>query len=471
MPHQSNIRQFRTPSWKVVGLVSAPLMAVPMLATGTAHAAPIVASPTVPAPPRPSVTLPTEVDIAPSYQQQTTCDPTAKPGAVAFGQMLNAHYGNRIVHISRNCNSGVTEHSEGRALDWMISAYDAQQRAIADSIVQWLSADDANGNPGAMARRFGINYIIWNRKMWRAYAPERGWATYTGSHPHDDHIHISFTWDGAYKRTSWWTGVALKSVTIGGGEVGAPPPAEIPVLTSTGYHVLRRGSTGDEVRILQQGLKIGVDGSFGPGTEQAVRAFQTQHRLTADGVVGPQAWTKLIELGLVPARTATTPTPAPPPATVHPLEQYSTLTLRRGSSGAAVAALQRALSLTADGSFGPGTEQGVRAFQQSKSLTSDGVVIPNVWNALMGRDYVKTGEPTPAPPPATVHPLEQYSTLTLRRGSSGAAVAALQRALSLTADGSFGPATEARVREYQQRHDLEVNGIVSTEVWNTLMGR
>ncbi|HHU09609.1 MAG TPA: peptidoglycan-binding protein, partial [Intrasporangiaceae bacterium] len=377
--------------------------------------------------------LPVEVDVAPSYQQQTTCDPTAKPGAVAFGQLLNAHYGTRVTHISRNCNNGVTEHSEGRALDWMISAYDAQQRAIADSIVQWLSADDANGNPGAMARRFGINYIIWNRKMWRAYAPERGWATYTGSHPHDDHIHISFTWDGAYKRTSWWTGVALRTVTVDGGATGAPAPHTVPILTSTGYHVLRRGSLGEEVRLLQQALKIGVDGSFGPGTEQAVRAFQTQHKLTVDGAVGSQSWTKLIELGLVPARSASAPAPAAPPAAAHPLEQYSTLTLRRGSTGAAVAALQRALSLTADGSFGPGTEQGVRAFQQSKSLTSDGVVIPNVWNALMGRSYFKTGESAPAAPPAAAHPLEQYSTLTLRRGSTGAAVAALQRALSLTA--------------------------------------
>jgi len=65
--------------------------------------------------------------------------------------------------------------------------------------------------------------------------------------------------------------------------------------------VLRRGSTGDAVRGLQKGLlKFGgsgsstdpgpADGSFGPRTEAAVKAYQAQHALPADGVVGPRSW-------------------------------------------------------------------------------------------------------------------------------------------------------------------------------------
>ena len=470
MSRNSAVRQLRASSFRAVSLVTAPLVVMPLLATGTAHAAPIVSAVAVPAPPTPPVALPADIDVAPSYQQQNTCDPTAKPGVVDFAKMLNAHYGTRYYGISRNCNSGITEHSEGRALDWMISAYDPQQKAIADAIVAWLSASDDKGNPGVMARRFGINYIIWNRKMWRAYAPERGWAAYTGSHPHDDHIHITFTWDGSYKRTSWWTGVALKTVTVGSGTgvPGAPAPGSVPIMTATGYHVLRAGSTGEEVQILQRGLKITADGSFGPQTEAAVRAFQTQHRLTVDGVVGPQSWTRLIELGLVPARTATTPAPPAPPApapVAHPLEQYASQTLRRGSSGAAVSALQRALAITADGSFGPATESKVKAYQVTKELTADGVVSTNVWNALMGKTYTKTN------PAAAPHPLAQYASLTLRRGSTGAAVTALQRALAITADGSFGPATETKVKEYQRSKDLTADGVVTAAVWNALMGR
>lgn len=380
-------RHRRVSSWRAVGLVAAPLMAAPMLATGTSHAAPVIPA-KVPAAPRPLVALPAAVDVAPTYQQQTTCDPAAKPGPIAFAKLLNETYGTRYYGISRNCNSGITAHSEGRALDWSLDAYKPAEKAIGDAVVTWLTASDSKGNLGVMARRFGINYIIWNKKIWRGYAPERGWVAYTGSHPHDDHIHFTFTWDGAYQRTSWWTGVALTKVTIGGGGASAapaPPPA--PVKTATGYYVLRQGSTGAEVKILQQGLGISADGSFGPQTLKAVKAFQTKHKLTVDGIAGPQVWTKLIALGLVPAKgTTSAPAKTPAkPAAKDPLEQYASVTLRRGSKGAAVTALQKALKITADGSFGPATEAAVRGFQKSKDLAANGVVGREVWDALIGR--------------------------------------------------------------------------------------
>jgi cell wall-associated NlpC family hydrolase len=52
------------------------------------------------------------------------------------------------------------------------------------------------------------------------------------------------------------------------------------------------------------------------------------------------------------------------------------------------------------------------------------------------------------------------STLDLSRGSSGAAVRQLQRELGVTADGEFGPQTEAAVRAFQRSHDLPVTGLV-----------
>ncbi|WP_193315392.1 peptidoglycan-binding protein [Nostocoides sp. F2B08] len=439
--------------------LSAPLVAAPLLATGTAQAVPSLAAFTVPAPPTPKVTLPAEVDIAPSYQGQNTCDPTAKPGPIALAQLLNSHYGSRSYGISRSCGNGVTEHSEGRALDWMINANVPEQKAIADAVVQWLSAGDDKGNAGVMARRLGIMYIIWDRKVWRAYAPERGWAAYTGSSPHTDHIHFSFTWDGAYMRTSWWTGVALKTVTIGAGSgvPGAPPPGSVPVLTSTGYYVLRVGSFGDEVKLVQRALQIPDDGAFGPVTFEAVRAYQSRKGLTADGIVGNETWNRLIADGLVPAKTAA----------AHPLEQYARSTLRLGSRGEGVAALQRAIGgVEADGVFGAVTEARVKAFQQTKELTADGVVTPNVWNALMGEPYTKTA------PVAAAHPLQQYASTTLRVGSRGAAVTALQKALGgLTADGVFGPMTESKVKSYQRSKELKADGIVNANVWNALMGK
>jgi putative chitinase len=54
--------------------------------------------------------------------------------------------------------------------------------------------------------------------------------------------------------------------------------------------LLKIGSEGENVKKLQ--LKLGVDpiGKFGPKTEAAVKAWQAEHGLTADGIVGDQTW-------------------------------------------------------------------------------------------------------------------------------------------------------------------------------------
>ena len=57
--------------------------------------------------------------------------------------------------------------------------------------------------------------------------------------------------------------------------------------------MLKRGSIGDDVKLLQRILKLVVDGDFGPATELAVMRFQGQHSLKKDGIVGPATWEKL----------------------------------------------------------------------------------------------------------------------------------------------------------------------------------
>jgi N-acetyl-anhydromuramyl-L-alanine amidase AmpD len=64
-----------------------------------------------------------------------------------------------------------------------------------------------------------------------------------------------------------------------------------PVDPTTNRPTLRRGATGPEVQELQTKLGLPVaDGSFGPGTEAAVRDFQRTHNLVPDGIVGPETW-------------------------------------------------------------------------------------------------------------------------------------------------------------------------------------
>ena len=55
---------------------------------------------------------------------------------------------------------------------------------------------------------------------------------------------------------------------------------------------LQNGDTGAEVKLLQQnlikaGLRLTADGSFGPATEKALKAFQTANSLNADGFYFP----------------------------------------------------------------------------------------------------------------------------------------------------------------------------------------
>ena len=70
----------------------------------------------------------------------------------------------------------------------------------------------------------------------------------------------------------------------------------------TGWRpTIRKGSKGQDViecqtMLYKLGYDIGVwgiDGDFGSATEKAVKAFQSDHKLTGDGIVGPMTWDAL----------------------------------------------------------------------------------------------------------------------------------------------------------------------------------
>ena len=67
------------------------------------------------------------------------------------------------------------------------------------------------------------------------------------------------------------------------------------------YNTLKRGSKGENVKTMQQALKdLGfykgkIDGIYGKGTMNAVKAFQRKNKLKADGVAGTKTLTKLYE--------------------------------------------------------------------------------------------------------------------------------------------------------------------------------
>lgn len=200
--------------------------------------------------PAPSVVLPPAIDLPAFYEAQTVCDPTPRPGAAALGALLVQTYGPATVYIPRACSGSVSEHFDGRAVDWMRTVRDPVQKEMADTFVNWLLAPAADGTPHEMARRLGIMYIIWNNQMIRMYDPARGWTDYRScldparqgtsldTSCHRDHVHLSLSWDGAAMATSWWTGVAQTlpycraatsaAVPTPGAPLVVPDPAAVP---------------------------------------------------------------------------------------------------------------------------------------------------------------------------------------------------------------------------------------------------
>ncbi|MHB1473354.1 MAG: peptidoglycan-binding domain-containing protein [Dermatophilaceae bacterium] len=489
--------------------LAVPLMAIGLASTARADTTPVTpVSPPTPAPvpvvpAAPTKTLPVALDIRTPYEPQLSCDPRDKPGVAAFAALMKASYKTGTTGISRSCTAATSEHYEGRALDWMLSAKDPQQKAVADSVVAWLSADS-----GAVARRFGISYIVWNTKMWREYAPERGWVAYTGSVPHTDHIHLSFSWDGAMARTPWWTGRATTVVDLGtcrmyAGQYAplyavprtAACPTNLPVAPASPYPVYVIGQRNAQIAVAQRALGVTADEQFGPATFAALVSWQTRAGVPITGVLDKSTWAKLVPTPPAPPVTrppvtrppvtrppvtrppvTTTPVPIPAPipapapapkpasamAPVRPVFKappapvastrytaYKGVVLRQGSKGSAVVALQRALKVTPDGDFGPRTRSALATFQRLQRISPNGVADRLVWDRLEKRDY----------------PLVGYRGLTLKPGSKGVSVVALQRALRVTPDGAFGPITQAAVKAVQSRAKLAPTGVVSGVTW------
>ena len=57
--------------------------------------------------------------------------------------------------------------------------------------------------------------------------------------------------------------------------------------------LLKKGSSGEDVKRLQKFLGLTQDGDFGPGTEAKVKGWQSANGLTPDGVVGDDTWNKI----------------------------------------------------------------------------------------------------------------------------------------------------------------------------------
>ncbi len=296
---------------RAVPVALAVLTALSVAAPATAVSQPV---------PQPGVALPTGLEPLPGYAPATSCDPTAKPGVVKFAALVQATYaGTGSSGIVRDCNnaSSLSEHTEGRAWDWRVSAKNPAQVAQVEAFHAWLLAADGD-EPAANARRLGVMYLIWDRQIFTVARAAAGWRPYSCSGVtgcHQDHVHYSFTWAGAQGRTSFWTG-SVAAVDHGpcrsAGRMFSAPYAGFNGTRCSAWqrlsedHALvadiRRaqderlelGASGSAVTTLQRALGGGASGHYDWLTRGRVHLFQARRGLPRTGVVDRATWASLL---------------------------------------------------------------------------------------------------------------------------------------------------------------------------------
>jgi hypothetical protein len=108
-------------------------------------------------------------------------------------------------------------HAENRAIDWHLDALHRADRRAADKLFRLLLAPDKLGNPQALARRMGVQELIWDCGYWGTGMTEfRPYSVcfkpngkkrkrFDRTAAHQDHIHIGMSKRGAKGLTSFWT--------------------------------------------------------------------------------------------------------------------------------------------------------------------------------------------------------------------------------------------------------------------------
>ena len=306
---------------------------------------------------------------------------------------------------------------------------------------------------------------------------------------------FSLSQDGVVGRSTWYkisyiyiSVTKLAQLT----SEGIKPDGSQDSITGSGYpgSPLRRGSTGNSVQQLQFWLQqlsefnpdlpdLSVDGTFGSGTEAAVRAFQREFGLTADGVVGPATWQKMYEIYGDVTNQLLAPNQRP--------GVYPGSPLRQGSTGRAVREAQYYLVLASayyssipriniDGEYGPATTAAVRAFQQLFGLTADGVIGPATWAAL----YEQSQKLRSQDGLLLAYNLLPWPGKDVQQGDQSTDVAYVQYLLQYIGyfydtvqdpggvDGVFGPLTKASLESYQREFNLPVTGVADEFTWNAL---
>jgi hypothetical protein len=160
------------------------------------------------------------------YDRATRCRDATPKGTRALIRWLKRRTSGSLwtVHRCERLPSGDHSlHAEGRAVDWAMDARKrAQKRQAMRLIRKRLLAPDRRGNENALARRMGVQGIIFNCRSWFSrpgglgpygycYKPNgKRRRNLNPTAAHIDHIHFELSKPGARKRTSFWRSKASR---------------------------------------------------------------------------------------------------------------------------------------------------------------------------------------------------------------------------------------------------------------------
>lgn len=296
--------------------------------------------------------------------------------------------------------------------------------------------------------------------------------------------YFGLTSDGVVGRTTWnklyevYNDIANKLLSP------SLRPGEYP-------GILRRGSSGTAVRELQFYLyllsayessipAVGIDGSFGAATENAVRAYQRFAGLTVDGIVGRTTWDSLYGKASALRSSGPVVTLKRLPYPGKPLTEgsegsdvlYYTILLRRiAYYFESVEAPPLATVYTGE------TAAATRSAQALLGLPETGIADAETWTAVEALSLqLATGMPNPDRDAARGM---AYPGRAMKEGSVGPDVMQIEQWINDRANlccgegfvrdnSSFGPAETVAVKAAQARAGLHQTGTVGRATWAAL---